>query len=443
MSDRASVLFGRRSRGILALRVVLLLGAVLAVLTSRVRDTASDARATLAVSQVLVRHGTLELSSLGPDRLRDYGYLIEEKRGRFYSLFPIGTSLLVAPIVLVAERLGADFRDYEQERAGQTLLAAAIAFGCVLLLLRIARFFLSPGWALGVAFACFFGSGFVSVQATALWSHDLATLLALLAIERALSALRAGSPAPSVTIGLALFGAYLCRPTLSLLTPALLGYLALHQRRAALQAGALVLGGLVLFVVHSELTRGELLPSYYLPQRLGGSSYSEALYGNVLSPSRGLLIFAPIFLIPLLFARETRAALKRDRGLVLVALVWPIVHVLLVSRLRHWWGGYSYGPRLLTDVLPGLFVLLVVALAEASKQRPRLAKAALGVLGAVAIGINTLQGLYNPAVKRWNAEPSIDLHPELVFDWRYPQFLHTETRQAERLEALSREGKAR
>jgi hypothetical protein len=426
-----------------ALRVALLLGAVLAVLTSRVRDTASDTRATLAISQVLVRHGTLELSSLGPDRLRDYGYLIEERQGRYYSLFPIGTPLLVAPVVLVADRLGADFGDYEQERAGQTLLAAAIACGCVLLLLRVAQFFLSPGWALSVAFAGFFGSGLVSVQATALWSHDLATLLALVAIERTLAALRSGSTAPFAVIGLALFGAYLCRPTLSLLTPALLGYLAFHQRKPALRAGALVLGGLLLFALHSALTRGELLPSYYLPQRLGGSSYFAALLGNLVSPSRGLLIFAPIFLIPLLFAREMRAALKRDRGLVLVALVWPLVHLLLISRLRHWWGGYSYGPRLLTDVLPGLFVLLAATLGHASEQRPRLAKAALGALGAVALGINTLQGLHNPAVKHWNAKPNIDAHPELVFDWRYPQFLHTESRQRARLEAFAREGKAR
>jgi hypothetical protein len=110
--------------------------------------------------------------------------------------------------------------------------------------------------------------------------------------------------------------------------------------------------------------------------------------------------------------------------------------------LRHWWGGYSYGPRLLTDVLPGLFVLLCVALSEAVKQRFRAARAALLALGTLSFGINTLQGLYNPAVKRWNAEPSIDRRPELVFDWRYPQFLHTQARHAARLATLAHENAA-
>jgi hypothetical protein len=424
-------------RALRAVRLALLLGAVLAVLTSRVRDTRSDARATLAISQVLVRHGTLELSSLGREAIRDYGYLIDDQGGRFYSHFPLGTSILAAPVVLVADRLGADFREYEQERLGQVLLAALVALGTVTLLLRIARLFLGSGWSLAVAAACFFGSGFVSVQATALWSHDLATLLALVAIERTLTATHTRAPAPFVAIGLALFGAYLCRPTLSLLAPALLAYLAFHQRGAALKAGALVLGGLLAFVACSQLTLGEPLPAYYLPQRLKGSHYAAALVGNLVSPSRGLLIFAPIFLIPLAFARDTKAGLERDRGLVLIALVWPLVHVALISRLRHWWGGYSFGPRLLTDVLPGLYVLLCVTLSALATQRIRIARATLIALGALSFGINTLQGLYNPAVKRWNAEPSIDLHPELIFDWRYPQFLHTEARQRARVAELT------
>jgi hypothetical protein len=439
MSDRAPPSLDRRSHRLQALHLALLAAVALAVLTSRVRDTASDGRATLAISQTLVRHGTFELSSLGRDAIQDYGYRIDQVDGRFFSHFPLGTSLLAAPIVLVLDRLGADFRDYEQERLGQVLLAALVALGNVSLLVRIARFFLGPGWSLAVAAAGWFGTAFASVQATALWSHNLATLLALFAIERTLAATRARSPAPFVALGLALFGAYLCRPTLSLLTPALLGYLALHQRRQALLAAAVVLGAVLVFVVVSQLTLGAPLPNYYLPQRLSGSHYLPALVGNLVSPGRGLLIFAPIFLVPLLFARHTRSALGEHRGLVLVALVWPLAHILLVSRLQHWWGGYSYGPRLLTDILPGLFVLLCVALSDAAKQRFRAARTALIALGALSFGINTLQGLYNPAVKRWNVEPNIDQHPELLFDWRYPQFLHTPGRHADRLATLARE----
>jgi hypothetical protein len=117
-------------------------------------------------------------------------------------------------------------------------------------------------------------------------------------------------------------------------------------------------------------------------------------------------------------------------------VAWPVVHLLLVSRLRHWWAGYSFGPRFLTDVMPGLFVLVCVSLRASLERRPRATALSFALLGACSCAINTVQGLYNRAPKYWNAEPSIDEHPELVFDWRYPQFLHTDARQRARLAAL-------
>jgi hypothetical protein len=247
-------------------------------------------------------------------------------------------------------------------------------------------------------------------------------------------AVREQKPLPYLVVGPLLFLAYLCRPTLSTLAPALLGYVFVHDRRAALKGAAALALCLVLFVVASSVAFGQPLPDYYRPARLAGSDYGRALLGNLVSPGRGLFVFSPLFLVPLLFFRATVRGLARDKALVAIAVAWPLLHHLLVSRLRHWWAGYSYGPRFLTDVLPGLFVLLCVSVAEA-RQRPekRFIPYVLAALGGFSVFVNTAQGLYNRAPKRWNAEPSIDEHPELVFDWRYPQFLHTEARQRARL----------
>jgi hypothetical protein len=415
------------------LAALLVLAVASVVFTSRVRDVRSDSRATLALAQEFVQHGTFTLDRLSPEAKRDAAHVLIEKNGHVYSRFPLGSSVLSLPVVAVATVLGVDLERYENERMFQVLIAAAIAVGSVLLLVRIARHFLPPAGALCLAAITWFGTSFASTQATALWSHDFATLLALAAIALAL---RCGSGERKwcgAAIGACLFFAYLSRPTLSILAPALLAYVAAKNRRAALQAAVVVACLVGAFVAVSVLTLGQPLPDYYLPQRLSGSNYATALFGNLLSPSRGLFVFTPFLLFPLIFFRDARAGLARDRPLVAVALGWPLAHVLLVSRLGHWWGGYSYGPRLMTDILPGLSVLIAVTLGAAWSRRSRPALTVMGVLGAVSIVIHTAQGLYNPAVKRWNAEPSIDRHPELVFDWRYPQFLHTEARHMARL----------
>jgi hypothetical protein len=54
------------------------------------------------------------------------------------------------------------------------------------------------------------------------------------------------------------------------------------------------------------------------------------------------------------------------------------------------------------------------------------------ILGLAGIFINSGQGLFNVKTALWNAYPNIDEYPELLFDWRYPQFLTTMTRFHER-----------
>jgi len=44
-------------------------------------------------------------------------------------------------------------------------------------------------------------------------------------------------------------------------------------------------------------------------------------------------------------------------------------HLLLVSKSRWWHGGFTYGPRLVTDVVPCLVVLMIPAMALVGRSR--------------------------------------------------------------------------
>jgi hypothetical protein len=111
-------------------------------------------------------------------------------------------------------------------------------------------------------------------------------------------------------------------------------------------------------------------------------------------------------------------------------MVWPVAHWMVVSAFPRWWGGWSFGPRLMTDALPGLFLLLCAVMSSARRQNVTAACAV--PLFAVSMWINAWQGCFNPYTDEWNADPNVDVFHQYLFDWRYPQFLHDARRHDER-----------
>ncbi len=99
----------------------------------------------------------------------------------------------------------------------------------------------------------------------------------------------------------------------------------------------------------------------------------------------------------------------------------------MVSLWPVWWGGFSYGPRLLADVLPWLALLAILGCAarlrsadNAKFSRTEIATA-LSLL-ALSIAING-RGAISVATAAWNIEVDIDRHPEQVWNWSNPQFM--------------------
>ena len=45
-----------------------------------------------------------------------------------------------------------------------------------------------------------------------------------------------------------------------------------------------------------------------------------------------------------------------------MSVLFSIAQVLLVSKWSIWWGGHCYGPRLLTDIVPCLMLLMLPAM---------------------------------------------------------------------------------
>ena len=395
--------------------------AFLLVVFASVRNTGSDPRATLLVSESLLTRQSIKLDHYGADLPNRYGYVIHQKRGHYYNYLPIGTALASIPFVAVANGLGFDMSTHEP--AVQVAIAGVTSVLTLLLLIKLALLFVGPLNALVVASVFWFGTSLASTCGTALWSHNFATLFALLAIYAAIIATKGNRPRIWPLLSFSLFAAYLCRPTMALLAPFALLYLFTYHRLAAVKAGLFLLALLSAFVGFSMQEFGQMLPDYYNPKRLEGASFHQAFYGNLFSPARGLLIYSPFILVVWGCFKYA----KKDWGLkpswLLVGLVWPVLHLVFISRFPHWWAGHSYGARFMTDILPGLFLLTLFSWPTTTKGVG--AKTATGIVALAsifAIGIHSGQGLFNKHTAAWNYQPNIDTYPEYLFDWRYPQF---------------------
>jgi hypothetical protein len=418
--------------------LVLLSAVATTVMTAAVDRTGGDSRATLLVSQTLWTTGSIRLD-LNAREKRKYTFTVQRKHGHDYGYFPLGSAVLAVPLVAVLNHFDGDVRDSATDARAQRLLACGVSVLCVALLGALARVFLSQGWALLVAGVFWFGTSLASTEATALWSHDFASVFALLTIYLCLYRSLRWQRSAGFVLGGALFLAYFCRPTLALLAPQVLLYLWFRRRAWLWKSLVTLTAGLLSFVAFSWHEFQQLLPDYYLPERLSNTEFWTALWSNLAGPARGLFIYSPILALPLLFARPAWRGLRSAPWVVLIALCWPITHLITISRFPHWWAGFSFGPRLCTDLLPGLFVLLCLTIQHARATSARRLAVALVVLAVPSILINTYQGLYEPATDAWNGHPNIDQNPSLLFDWRYPQFLATRARNARRMKRFRRQ----
>jgi hypothetical protein len=359
-------------------------------------------------------------------------YMVAERRGHLVSRFPIGAPAIAAP--LVAPQLWAlDVAEPDWERdparawtwarrmSKHASAAIAAATG-----VAIDRTLLALGLgasALPATLIAALGSNLWMTASQSPWQHGpaafaLAVMLALLLpepISRARLVLAGGACALIAC----------SRPGVGFLSLLAVAWVAYRHRRRAGWFLALpcVLGGLVagynLFYFGHPLGGYHELMHIVGPEThaVGGywdASFRASLPGALVSANRGLFVFAPW--IPLALATLPAVApALRPWPLVRVLLLGIPILLLQVGTQSTWWGGWSFGPRLWTDVVPLFAIVLGFALAWARRRAPAF-HAVLLAAGGVAIAIQAFGAFHYPS--SFNHSPNVDHHHERLWSWR-------------------------
>jgi hypothetical protein len=310
---------------------------------------AGDTRPTERVAASLVQEGDFDLDEY-PEVEPPF---VREEGGRRVSFYPVLSAVLAAPIFAVSRAVFV-LDETGTALAGKWAASLLSAFAAGVLYLAIGR--RQPtrdaAWA-----ALVFALG-TSVWSTsqALWQHPAAVLFLGLAV---LFWLRADDyePAWAARAGLPLALALAARPA----DVALVGVLGLgFAVRWPRQLPRLVLWALpplAFLLVYQRWAFGSLLRSGSSDHlSLFSEPWGAGQLGLLLSPAKGLFVFTPVALVALLGL--VRAFRRGERALAGTLGLAVLAHLVLTGRWTEWHGGECWGPRMMTDALPLLFLFL-------------------------------------------------------------------------------------
>jgi hypothetical protein len=381
----------------------------------------------------LVAHGTFNLDSIVAHRpaLGERMGFAVARDGHIRSAHSVAPAVLAwLPSEVLARAGWAPSRRANAAIYGKVSASLFVSLAAVFVFLT-ARWRTDNWWAALIAIGFGLGTNAWPIASQALWGHECVLLGLALAVmclapdSRRLTTSRLWLAA----IGLGIAGA--ARYQVSPLILVLACSIIVRTQRARnavtllpIAACAAAMIGLNLAWFGNVLGEMSTLEATLHPRVHGVSgplSHSPVAgaLGLLVSPSRGLLVFSPVVLVALAGLGAMRKEGWRSdlRWCGLAAAV----QFACYACYSVWWGGNTYGPRYLIDLLPLLVPLAAAGSGVVRTNRLRQGLAAGTLAWSIALAAT---GAFCYPAEAWNTSPSsVDLNHQRLWDWRDPQFV--------------------
>ncbi len=355
--------------------------------------TSGDNLGTRALPSRILTRFTLDLTGAPYIEGPALPYAVRRVGQRLLNIYPPGTAFLALPHAALA-LVGSS------GNVSRALVARWDKHSSAIITIAAVGFFFAAVWSFGIRVAL--GSTLVFALATPLPSTPSQSLWILTGevffVSLAVYLLLGRRCRPTMA-GFAAGMAFASRPTALVIILVLFILVRSTDRKLAARYGTAAAIAVTAAAVFQLTLFGNVLGAYasgqsalMSPGRLG-----EGLLGVFLSPSRGLLWFFPyLLLVP--FAGPT---LRREQDTALWKLWWASLaivtaFVILVASHSEWWGGWSLGPRLMTECAPFLALLTAPLWSTRGWVRRCL------MITVVFSAATQLLLAYNPAASDWN-----------------------------------------
>jgi hypothetical protein len=354
---------------------------------------------SLDFDQVVAEHPSILVDNSLP-------YYLTVRNGRTISFYPIVPGLLNVPAYAVAKKLGVDLFRYRRQLSMVTsvvVCALSVGFMYLALLAACSR----PAVALGFTIFYALGTEVWSQLTRTLWQHGPSLMLLTAALAILLRGHSRNLSICGFLLGLAVWN----RPTNILIALPLVVFVVMQRRRQAVSFLAAMATPLAAMSLYSFLYCGSVT---YLGQGRSpindvspgsgafGGNLVHGLIGLLLNPNRGLLIFNPVFIAGFAFLGFSLFSRTVPRIYRYLAVATGLM-LFVYGRWGDWWGGWSFGYRLLSELVP----ILVIASALAWQQwvcKYAFARWTFAVAIAYCFYIHFLGALYYPT-SHFNPDP--------------------------------------
>ena len=377
---------------------------------------ADDTLAARYLPLSILREGNFDLDEF--PFLHGHAF-IESAGGHYVSPYPVGAALLALPVYLPAALGNVDAQSPLIGELEKLSAAMAVALSAVVLYFALCRL-TSRRNALVITVVYAFGTSSLSTTSQALWQHGASQLALTVALY---GLVRGRDDRWGALAGFALSFAVISRPTDVLLAVPLGLYVLAHRRRQVVGFALATLVPILFQLWYNAACFGNPFRLQFFPtlsaavrqfsrgRGLWSTPFLDGFAGILLSPGRGLFIYTPIFLLSLI---GMGLAWKRGGDLLLrYASVGVVLTIMLYSKWFSWWGGYTYGPRMLADLAPVLAMSLYPVMALIPNSRAL--KAAFVGLALWSVAAHSIGAFVDD--RSWNGRVDVDNAPERLWSW--------------------------
>jgi hypothetical protein len=376
---------------------------------------AGDTQPASLLPIALVLHGSIDLSMFERHYRNDptnSAFFMHTERG-YFSRYPLASGILAVPIYIVPVLLLEKFKQPTPDDWIKVAVVMEKISGALITSLSVGVFWLLAR-ALGASRVCAatltsaygFGSEAWTISSQALWMHGPGVLFILLSILLSLKLREAPTPKRALIVGLCCGIAIAIRVNNALFVGPLLCWILIEDRRWFFwcMVPVLILGTLLAAYNYSMF--GNLTGSY-------SSRFNEPLLnglaGLLVSPGRGLLVYFPIAVFSIAGAFVD----AQTRSIYVALSAFVLLSLILVGKWDAWYGGWCYGPRLLTETQPILLLFIIPVWGTIASNR-----LALIVFHFCLVWCVVVQAIGAFRQSNWDFEPKdIDYSRQRLWNW--------------------------
>ena len=297
-------------------------------------------------------------------------FYLKKVNNHYVSAFPIITPILSLPIYFLPIKLGIPITWDNLIILSKISSALIVSLSGVFFYLLLKNLFSLDEQKSSLLTSLYlFGTVNYAMLSQSLWQHGTLQLFSILGLYFLLDYVKEAKFRPfRAILGGFFYGlAILSRPTVALafLFIMLLILVKSGNLKSFLKASFFIIIGismnLAFFFWYNNKYYVGIENQGYASQLFTSwlSPFPLSFLGVWLSPSKGILIYSPIFIFSFLgFYISIRKGLKENLQYLIYFMI-VLTHTLIISLWKHWYGGYSYGYRMSSDIIPYLVLLLV------------------------------------------------------------------------------------